>query len=495
MGGFLLLGIFGIFFIGLALITTKYFAMDDVDEFIVAGRRLPFGLIAASVMVSWIWTTSLLGAAEAGMWFGAGGGLAFAVGSFIPFLIFLPIVLRLRKIMPKTITFTTFIQERYGKTVQLIMLVFVILLALYITVEQLIGIGYSISLVFDISYTWVIIISTVIITLYISIAGLRGSIFNDLFQFFIISIVVFVGLPIILKMYGIDALYNGLIDVATNKDNPNYNPDALNLFAPAALRYMVVAMVVSMGFVFLGQGYYQKALAAINNKTLIWSFLVGTVFAWAPIPILFGTVLGGTGLSLGLVEGEQISVSTDVAAYVFNDFLGSSGSIIFSLMVFMAGITTAGNAIVGLQGVLVEDVHPKLFKKKTTDAEKIKFARTMTLIFGLFVIVFALLLQGVSLLYIDILSGIIFAAPLGAFILGLFWKKTNQTTAILSMVLGIIGGVVTYLLIDDPDVDYFYGNVVSLVLPFVILIVGGLFTKEEYNFDALKDYVPPHKKQ
>src|SRR5690625_735127 len=222
MGGFILLGIFGVFFIGLALITTKYFAMDDVDEFIVAGRRLPFGLIAASVMVSWIWTTSLLGAAEAGMWFGAGGGLAFAVGSFIPFLIFLPIVLRLRGIMPKTITFTTFIQERYGKAVQLIMLVFVILLALYITVEQLIGIGYSISLVFDISYTWVIIFSTVIITLYIRIAGLRYSIINDLFQFFIISTVVFVGLPLILKMYSIDALYNGLIDVATNKDNPNY---------------------------------------------------------------------------------------------------------------------------------------------------------------------------------------------------------------------------------------------------------------------------------
>ncbi|MGM8213627.1 sodium:solute symporter family transporter [Virgibacillus sp. W0430] len=493
MGGFLLLAIFGIFFISLAIITSKYFTMNDVDEFVVAGRRLPFGLIAASVMVSWIWTTSLLGSAEAGMWYGIGGGLAFALGSFIPFLIFLPIVLRLRKVMPYGITFTSFIEERYGKVVQFILLIFVVLLALYVTVEQLIGIGYAISLAFDISYMWVVIISTIIITLYISIAGLRGSVFNDLFQFFLITIVVFVFLPIILKMYGMETLYNGLMDVATNKNNPNYNPDSLNLFAPAALRYLVVAMVVSMGFVFLGQGYYQKALAAINNKTLIWSFLVGTVFAWAPIPILFGTILGGTGLSMGLVEGEQINVTTDVAAFVFNNFLSSTGSILFSLMVFMAGITTAGNAIVGLQGVLIEDIHPKLFKNKpkVADKEKINFARKATLAFGLLIIVFALLLEGVSLLYIDILSGIIFAAPLGAFILGLFWKKPSEATAIASIVIGLLGGIFTYLLIQNPDIDYFYGNVVSLVLPFIVIIVGSLFSTKNFDFNSLKNYRAP----
>lgn len=494
MSGFLFLGIFGVFFIGIALITTKYFAIDDVNEFIVAGRRLPFGLIAASVMVSWIWTTSLLGSAEAGMWYGVGGGLAFALGSFIPFLVFLPIVLRIRKIMPNSITFTTFIEQRYGKKVQFILLILVILLSLYVTVEQLIGIGYSIALAFDIPYAWVIIISTVIITLYISIAGLRGSIFNDLFQFLIIASVVFLFLPLILKIYGIDTLYNGLIDVATNKRNPNYNPDALNLFAPAALRYMVVALVVSMGFVFLGQGYYQKALAAINNKTLIWSFLFGTVFAWAPIPILFGTVLGGTGLSMGLVVGEHLSVTTDVAPYIYNEFFTSTGSIIFSLMVFMAGLTTAGNAIVGLQGIFVEDIHPKLFKnRKTNDREKINFARKITLYFGLIIIIFALLLEGVSLLYIDILSGIIFAAPLGAFILGLFWRKPKQSTAILSIILGMLGGILTYLIIDDPDVDYFYGNIVSLVLPFIIICVVSIFTKDKFEFEVLKDYRSDNK--
>src|SRR5699024_6135112 len=411
MNGFLILGAIGIFFISLAIITTRVFSTNEVDEFVVAGRRLPFGLIAASVMVSWIWTTSLLGAAEAGMLYGIGGGLAFSLGSMVPFLVFLPVVRRLRNLMPYGVTFTSFVKLRYGKVVQSILLVFVLLLALYITVEQLIVVGYAFSLTFDISYTWVVIISSVIITAYISIAGLRGSIFNDLFQFFIIAGVVFIFIPLILKQYGMDTLYNGLIEVAENKSNPNYNPDVLNPLAPAALRYMVIAMVVSMGFVLLGQGYYQKALSAINNKTLIWSFLVGTVFAWAPIPMLFGSVLGGTGLSMGVTEGVDINVTTDIAAFVYKDFFSGAGSILFSLMIFMAGITTAGNSLVGLQGILVTDIHPKLFKKEKTDKEKINFARAATLIFGGLIIVFALLLEGVSLLYIDIFSGVIFATP------------------------------------------------------------------------------------
>lgn len=486
MNGFLILGAIGVFFISLAIITSRVFSTNEVDEFIVAGRRLPFGLIAASVMVSWIWTTSLLGAAEAGMLYGIGGGLAFSLGSMVPFIIFLPIVLRLRKIMPDGLTFTSFIKARYGKLVQSILLVFVLLLALYITVEQLIGVGYAFSLTFDISYTWVVIISASIITGYISIAGLRGSIFNDLFQFFVIAGVVFIFIPLILKNYGIDTLYNGLVDVAQNKSNPNYNPDVLNPFAPAALRYMIIAMVVSMGFVLLGQGYYQKALSAVSNKTLVWSFLVGTIFAWVPIPVLFGSVLGGTGLSMGITEGVDISVTTDIAAFVYKDFFSGAGSILFSLMIFMAGITTAGNSLVGLQGILVEDIHPKVFKnKKKTDKQKINFARISTFSFGILIIFFALLLEGVSLLYIDIFSGVIFATPLGAFILGIFWRKPKPSVAIISIIIGLIGGVMAYFLIDS-ELNDFYGNLISLTLPFIVIIIGSLFTEDEFNFENLK---------
>ena len=69
-----------------------------------------------------------------------------------------------------------------------------------------------------------------IVAFYISKAGLKGSIVNDFIMFIIISIIMLITIPIILKHFGMNAIYNGMLDAATNQSNPNYNPDVLNLF-------------------------------------------------------------------------------------------------------------------------------------------------------------------------------------------------------------------------------------------------------------------------
>ena len=46
---------------------SKKFPVEGVDDFVAAGRGIPASLVAASVMVSWVWTTTIMGAAEAGI--------------------------------------------------------------------------------------------------------------------------------------------------------------------------------------------------------------------------------------------------------------------------------------------------------------------------------------------------------------------------------------------------------------------------------------------
>lgn len=318
MSGYFILGAFAIVFISLAYFVSKKFPIEGVDDFVVAGRSLPFGIIAASVTVSWIWTTSLMGAAESGFWFGIGGGFGYAIGSFIPFFVFIPLILRMRSIMPKGTTFVEFIEQRYDHSLQKLFFVFAIGVALYISFEQMMGIGYAISLAYDIPYKLVVIIVTSVITLYIAIAGLRGSVINDMIQFFGVTFVCFVLVPIVLTKFGIVNLYDGLKDVATNLSNPNYNPYALTIFNPATMRYLLINLVICMGYVLLDQGYYSKALSTYSKKSLLAAYLIGTILAWAPIPILFGNIFGGIGLAMNLVPGEgALRVSTDVAAYVF----------------------------------------------------------------------------------------------------------------------------------------------------------------------------------
>ena len=69
-----------------------------------------------------------------------------------------------------------------------------------------------------------------IVAFYISKAGLKGSIVNDFIMFIhIISIIMLITSlhDYVLKHFGMNAIYNGMLDAATNQSNPNYNPDVL----------------------------------------------------------------------------------------------------------------------------------------------------------------------------------------------------------------------------------------------------------------------------
>lgn len=484
--------LFGACFIAVALIVARKAPVNDIDDFVVAGRRLPFGVISASVLVSWLWTTSLLGAAEAGYLFGIGGGFAFAFGSAVPFFIFIPLALRLRKVMPHGTTFLEFIKQRYGTVTHHILVGLMLLMALYICAEQIIGIAYAVSGSFGVSYPVVAIFATVLVVGYIAIAGLRGAIINDVIQFVVISLVALILIPIVFINFGVDNLHSGLLAAASNPDAAAYNPDALTFFSGAAVRYFAVALVVSFGFVLLNQGYYSKARASSSSKSLLWAYIVGTIVAWLPIPILFGGILGGVGIAEGLAEGNEMSVTTEVAGYVIVQNFGSIGALLFSLVIFMAGLTTAGNTLAGFQANWAVDVEDGMFPKQRSSKVKKRNAQVATLVFGVIVCVAAVLLEGASLLQIDIVSGIIFSTPMAAIVAAMWWKKTTRGVAITSIVVGLIGGIATYFAVPDSDLDYFYGNVVALLLPVAVVAIGSIANRRSYDFTQLLEYRSLH---
>ena len=487
--GYLILGIFAIIFIGISFLVSKKFTIEGVDDFVAAGRGIPSALIAASVMVSWVWTTTLMGSAEAGMNFGISGGLNYAWGNAIPFFILIPLVLHLRKKMPKCTTFTEFIEQRYGRTASKIFFVFGVAVILYVMIAQSVGIGIVFNSMFGIPYEVGASVPISIVTIYISKAGLRGSIFNDVIQFFIISIILIISVPVILKTLGMENIYNGLLDVVNNTDNPNYNPGALSLGSSAGFRYGLTAVVVAMGQVLLDQGYYSKAIATANSKSLFKAYIIGTVVAWMPIPIICGGVFGGSTLSLG----EGLALNSEAAPYIMKLVYGGGlGAVMFVLMVFMAGMTTGGGCLSGLQALFTADFYKKYVNKSANEKQQMSFGRKITFAAGALVIVIGILLKGQSLLMLDIFSGILFAAPTSSFVAGVYFKKTNSKIAILSIFCGLGAGLLAFFLIPNEDINWFIGNVLALLVPAVIVIIGSLFSKTSFDFNKLADYEPDH---
>ena len=72
--------------------------------------------------------------------------------------------------------------------------------------------------------------------------------------------------------------------------------------------------------------------------------------------------------------------------------------------------------------------------------------------------------------------------------LGAFWKKPTEKIAIASIVVGLIGGVAAWQLIADPDMNWFYGNIISLFLPIVIVVILSLIVGGKFDIATLKEY-------
>ena len=491
--GYLILAIFAFVFIGISVFVSKKFPVEGVDDFVAAGRGIPASLVAASVMVSWVWTTTIMGAAEAGMSFGVSGGLSYAWGNSIPFFVLIPLVLHLRNKMPKCTTFTEFVEQRYGRTVSKIFFVFGIGVIIYVMIAQGVGIGIVFNSMFGIPYEIGAAIPLAIVTVYISKAGLRGSIFNDVIQFFIISIIMLISIPLSLRTLGMENIYNGLVDVVTNPDNINYNPEALSFASSGGFRYGLTAVVVAMGQVLLDQGYYSKAIATASSKSLLKAYIIGTVVAWMPIPILCGGVFGGSVISLGVGEGAGLSVASEAAPYIMKLVYGGGlGSVMFVLMVFMAGMTTGGGCLSGAQALFTADFYKKYVNKTATEEQQMNFGRKIVFAVSALVIVVAILLKGKSLLMMDIFSGILFAAPTSSLTAGMYCRKTSPTVAVISIFCGLASGLIAYFVIPNSDINWFVGNVLALLVPAVIVIIGSLFSKYEYDFNILKNYTPDH---
>ncbi len=491
--GWLVLILFAVALVGISTLVARRFGTDDVDGLVVAGRALPFGLVSASVFVAWVWTTTLLGAAEAGFWFGISGGLNYAWGAAFPFFIFIPLALRMRRVMPRTTTFVEYMRERFNDTFAKVYVVFGVLLVAYVCVEQSVGLGYVMQYSFGMNYKLMALIMSLLFASFIAIAGLRGSVYNSVFQFFVIVVVVFVAMPIILAKLGLGDIYAGMKDVATNPDNPNYNEDALNILSFQGFRYGLVGFAVAIGQIILSQGYYSAALAAVNSRTLKWAYLIGTVLAWIPIPIIFGNVIGGGALSIGLdTEAEEV-VRTGITPYIFSEYLGLGGVIMLAILVLMAGLTTGGNGLAGLQAIFSVDLYKKYLKRDASEKQQTTFGKWAVLACGVLIGVGAILLEGRSLLNIDIFSGILFAAPCAPLVVGLYSRRLTVGLSAVAVPIGLIGGLIAYFAIDNEDWNFFIANAISLVVPFLVIFVGLPFSRHEFDFDKLRNYVSEHR--
>jgi Na+/proline symporter len=210
-----------------------------------------------------MWTTSILGAGEAGIRYGVSGGWAYSIGATVGFSFFIPIILRIRRNHGDARTLTSFILKRYGRHSRDLFYVFSITVVIYIVIEQAVGVGTILHACFGMSFRLAAFLVVTVIAVGVAYGGLSCVVFFDLLSFFIFSVIFILICVRILP--GVD-----WADIVGARPE-----QSARFFTAGGARYALTAVFVAAGQVYLDPGYYAKAMAARDGRVLRRGFLFG----------------------------------------------------------------------------------------------------------------------------------------------------------------------------------------------------------------------------
>ncbi|WP_027399151.1 sodium:solute symporter family transporter [Anaerovorax odorimutans] len=491
--GYILMVVYIIILLTIYILIKKSNAKKEqsILTYILAGKNISTCLLTTSVFSAWIWVTTIIGSAEACVLYGITGAIGYTLGAVISFFIFIFIILSMQKHMPECTNFLEFLGERYSKKVKDIYYIFAILTTVYVAIEQAAGVSFVFHSFFDTSYKKIAFLSVFIAVIFVVLAGMKGVLYNEFLNFFMILIGFSIFIYILLQGFNMMEIKQGLLDVKNNPNNVNYNPNILNIASLTGIRYTIMAVVIAFGQILFDPAYYLKASLAKSLSAAKKAFFIGGIIIWSPIGLISAIMLGFISISVKIDFSDSLNVSADIPTKLITMYSGNSMILLFSFLIICIGFTTITHYLIGIQSIFTIDFYKNKIKKDANDKEKLLFGKVVIILVGIFCGLIAISLENISLLTIDMFCGVFFASPCGAIFAGILCKKDLKNYPIISIVLGLITGFYVWVfLIEENDWAWFFGTMTSFLVPILFLALCSLFVKTNFNFVKLRFWKP-----
>jgi SSS family solute:Na+ symporter len=452
----IIMSIYLVFTVGIGWVLRRY--MKSSHQFLMAGKSIPAWITGLAFISTNLGALEVIGMAASGAKYGWATCHFYWLGA-IPAMIFLGLFMMPFYYGSKARSVPEYLKFRFDEKTRgfnafsfAIMTIFasgISMYALAVLMETFIGLDFNVS----------IIISAAFVLLYTYLGGLTSAIYNEVLQFFLITIgflpLVFLGMK---GIGGWEDLKIRLADVAMN-GTPQYAAGAYThtwkfmdstSSNPMGVEWM--GMIMGLGFV-LSFGYWctnflvvQRAMAANSMSAARRTPLIGA-FPKMFIPflvILPGlialalTTMPDSGFNLPLKNGEY---DYDKVVPVMLGHFFPTGVLGLGLTALMASFMSgmAGN-VTAFNTVWTYDIYQSYISPGKSDNHYLWMGRMAT-IAGVVVSIAAAYLAKSFNNVMDFLQ-LIFAfinAPLFAtFLLGMFWKRATGHGAFYGLLSGTL---------------------------------------------------------
>lgn len=421
-----------IFFIGigcyfLLMVLVGWFAnkrVKTMEDYLVAGRNLPFFLAMPTLVATWFGAGSCMGTSGTVYSQGFFGVIADPFGCSLALLIGgLIFAAPFRRL--KLLTISDLLRKSYGSWFEKVSTLIVLPFYIGTLASQMVAMGYVFQIVCGCDLEVGICVGSVIVLFYTVFGGMWAVTLTDFIQLTMLTLGVFMVFYICFENVSdrqgvIQTFFNEFSSVIP-KNTQEFD----------WLSYLGRLLMTGLGAI-MGQDLIQRMLASRSENVARNSSIVAAIlyFSISLMPLFIG--IAGRNLFPDLEQPERLM------PLLAKEYLSPLAFTLFACGLVSAIMSTADSYLLAGTSLVANNIFLKLWPIEE-ERKKIRLLRLVNI--GMALMAFALSMSGQSIFDMMVHSGAtLFVGIFVPVVFALFWKGANTASAWCSM----IGGVVSW---------------------------------------------------
>lgn len=376
--------------------------VKGMNDFLVAGRRLPLWMATATLLATWFGAGSSMGVAATVFGEGIGGVLADPFGASVSLVLAgIFIVGLLRRL--KCLTVTDIIERKYGKWAGIYASAWMIPVYVGWLGAQLLGMGTILHVLTGMDTLWGTLIGAVVVLIYTYAGGMWAVTLTDVVQVSLIVLGLFLIVPgAVSEAGGWELMMSRLSEQDLNL---GITQGVAQATANDWVYYIGSWIVMGLGCT-VGQDLVQRSLASRNEKIAVSSAVMSGFFyaAIGLVPITIGFAARFVFAKYGITEA---AMGTDLD----NQVLPRMAIIVLSqihpliLTVFLAALlsaimSSADSSLLAGSSLLCNNVIGSIWPRMS-DQKLLGLTRIITIVLTVIAAYFALNVKSIYSLMIN----------------------------------------------------------------------------------------------
>jgi solute:Na+ symporter, SSS family len=443
--------------------------VKNTADFAIAGRHLPLIMIVTTTFATWFGSETVLGIPATFISSGLHGVVEdpFGAGTCL-ILVGLFFASKLYKMT--LLTISDYYRERYGRTIEVVCSMVIILSYLGWVAAQVTALGLVFNVLSEgaIAKPVGMVIGTVSILAYTLFGGMWSVAVTDFIQ----MIILVAGLFILAVFAGNQA---GGVDkvfaLAASKDLFHFLPEPK---ASEVIAFIAAGLTMMLGSI-PQQDVFQRVMSAKDQSAATKGPVIGGLcyiaFAFVPMFLVTSALIIMPDTVAALLKTGVKSDSQMILPTLVRDHMPFVMQVLFFGALLSAIKSTASATLLAPSVTFVENIWRQFFPRQA-DRNELKTMRITVLIFSACVCAYAITLQGTPIY--EQVSGAYQVTLVGAFVpltAGLYWRRATTQGAVFSIVLGVLSWL---LFVYTPAGENFPPQLAGLLLAAVGMVVGSL---------------------